>query len=434
MQNIFGFLSSVSRKLVPSIRANSEIDQKDIEFLKEFVSTEKDALSVHMAAQEDERPSVILRQIIRSGAPEAGWFGGNPMLPQDIAWPEIDGVPMCFLAQIDLSKLPASIWSGLGPRAGHLVFFIPNNAGQGKVLHVDGPMVERHAEGSRPWAVWSGSEELERYIKFPVTAIENIGQMPAPIGQIAGYAEGFPHPFDGDEEVVDLTSALHRPFDNKSLNLLIEWLSKAIDMRLRQCAFQLGEDPKSNVRDKLLVIQSSACDTKQIFDAMVQEIISQPFDDGRVASFIDRIVSLPLDHFELVQGPDNTVLDLKTVAISLADPNDRNWAQFYLGGVDRYLFQLFIEDRNRLPEVQRDRIERICEFRADHESGGMSHAPGRFMYTPHGESSPNEVLLELQSSHLNGWLWGDVRSLVFLINREALKEGRFDEVMVDITN
>jgi uncharacterized protein YwqG len=49
-------------------------------------------------------------------------------------------------------------------------------------------------------------------------------------------------------------------------------------------------------------------------------------------------------------------------------------------------------------------------------------------------ASPNEVLLEIQTSNLVGWIWGDCYSIVLLIEREALRRGDFSNVAFDISN
>ena len=64
----------------------------------------------------------------------------------------------------------------------------------------------------------------------------------------------------------------------------------------------------------------------------------------------------------------------------------------------------------------------------------MSNPPLGFIYRPHGQSTPNEVILELQTSDLIGWIWGDIYSVVLTIARKDLAKGRYDNIMVDITN
>lgn len=55
---------------------------------------------------------------------EIGFFGGLPDLDENVDWPRTrSGIPMTFLAQIDLSRVSKTLWDGKGPRDGMLLFF-----------------------------------------------------------------------------------------------------------------------------------------------------------------------------------------------------------------------------------------------------------------------------------------------------------------------
>ena len=66
---------------------------------------------------QSRRPGVMLIKTAKTEGHGASgcWLGGEPTLPPEIEWPwyEMDGeptVPMHFLAQLDLSQVPA-IWT-----------------------------------------------------------------------------------------------------------------------------------------------------------------------------------------------------------------------------------------------------------------------------------------------------------------------------------
>ena len=69
-----------------------------------------------------------------------------------------------------------------------------------------------------------------------------------------------------------------------------------------------------------------------------------------------------------------------------------------------------------------------------HSPSLLVHVPTGHIYSPFGPGSPNEVLLELPTSTLAGWTWGDSYSIVFIIKRADLASGNFDNVVFDITN
>jgi len=101
------------------------------------------------------QPAVHLRL-----APEtaAGFskLGGLPLLPPDAVWPEWQGKPLSFLAQIDLAEINACVPSFL-PKGGCLYFFYdqeqstwgfdPKDAGSWRVLHTTAP---RQSLAQRP--------------------------------------------------------------------------------------------------------------------------------------------------------------------------------------------------------------------------------------------------------------------------------------------
>ena len=94
----------------------------------------------------------------------------------------------------------------------------------------------------------------------------------------------------------------------------------------------------------------------------------------------------------------------------------------------------YLENPAALPGPLRARLERDWGYAALHERAILGRAPEGFIYTPHGPDTPNEVLLELPSSSLVGWSWGDNYSLVVLIARDDLKRGDFSRLLFDITN
>ena len=89
-------------------------------------------------------------------------IGGVPHLPEGFDWPTYDGVPLYFVAQINLARLPDCKAAEQLPRSGILYFFYeggyvwgfdPQDAGAAVVRHYDGdpsalhPRTMTNAEG-----------------------------------------------------------------------------------------------------------------------------------------------------------------------------------------------------------------------------------------------------------------------------------------------
>ena len=83
----------------------------------------------------DPGPAYGLELMVPPGHSDS-WVGGRPFLPRDVPWPDLDGHPCRFVAQIALHMLPPDIWGGLAPKSGWLVFFqSATKSHGGRILH-----------------------------------------------------------------------------------------------------------------------------------------------------------------------------------------------------------------------------------------------------------------------------------------------------------
>lgn len=107
------------------------------------------------------RPAVHLRATTTPGFSR---LGGLPQLPANAEWPEWNGKPQAFLAQIDLAEIQAALPSFL-PSSGHLYFFYdqdqsvwgsdPEDAGGWRVLYTP-ENASRCAERAAPLGLDEG--------------------------------------------------------------------------------------------------------------------------------------------------------------------------------------------------------------------------------------------------------------------------------------
>lgn len=63
---------------------------------------------------------------------------------------------------------------------------------------------------------------------------------------------------------------------------------------------------------------------------------------------------------------------------------------------------------------------------------GIGHVP--FRYVHEFDLDSDVTLLELPSSALAGWIFGDVDDLVLTIKKTDLAVGRFDSLKVQVSN
>lgn len=66
------------------------------------------------------RPALRLQ---RGDTPSRSWFGGDPLLPTDVAWPRGDDGPLAFLARLSLAEMQAALPAPWLPQHGALLFF-----------------------------------------------------------------------------------------------------------------------------------------------------------------------------------------------------------------------------------------------------------------------------------------------------------------------
>lgn len=411
-------------------------DPEVADFVMGLIENEASTLEMQQAAKADARPSVILTPAVPLPARDAaGWFGGSPKLPKDVQWPEIDGTSLCFVAQIDLTKVPQNIWSGVGPRQGQFAFFIHPEELKAKVLHVDGTLEKRSGPSPVESYWWHNHYDKAppvstHFPEWPVQVNGCVGALPEPAGFHKGKAPGFPKP--SETETFDLTNRAHHPFDEQTLVLLIEGVENELDSRQASLSKFLDEkklkdDVAQALKDLQTTVQSSATEFLKIKENLALD--TAYFDHQRVEPYLLALDGLSSGHPVYHKDDENGYADIEVAHGKLV-----KYAGAFLRLLERHAKYAYIEAPSKLTPEAKARFEKLWAFDAVHEAGGMSHPPHGFIYTPHGTSTPNEVLLELPTSDLIGWIWGDMYSVVLTIARDDLANGRYHNITVDITN
>jgi len=392
-------------------------------------------------ARSADRPCAILAPIVPIRFDEAdSWFGGKPRLPKDMPWPEHKGVPLHFACQINLSQLPSGIWSGAGPRDGWLAVFVHPVGNAAEVRHIRGEVEERDrpgqmaAEWARTYACHAKPTDL--LPRWPVRidegrharSIDTVSRQPA----ATAWKDVKP----------DLANPAIHPFDAKTLGVLLDGLEEFLVGQVKHiCRFPATKKLREN--DLQWMRETKALAFQSLDDFYkVEGILASSryrFELKEVAAQLPKIAELPTYEFSYLKNDDDgyccleyrrsSLGELPVISRSLPMWWDRYTSQLYWQCVNAYT-----KDPASLHPALRELMEGIWLHEAQGHHGAMGHAPAGHIYTPHGPETDTEVLLELPTSRMQGWIWGDVYSIVLLIKRKALLEGNFADIGIDITN
>lgn len=438
------------RRAIGKIFGKRRADRASREFaadlLRGIVENETATAAMQADARNSGEPCALLTPVVPLPAQRsAGWFGGMPRLPAGIAWPEIEGEPLRFLCQIDLSALPANIWSGLGPRRGWLAVFLHPEKLTPKVLHLDGELKRREGPGQTD-AVWFWPRAYDRERpplqahspEWPIAIVEHVGPLPPPAGWRKGKAPGFPDPRDA--ECPDLSDPAFHPFNEATLSALLECVRKQLTERKARTEGLLRKKCRADDRTELERLQLEASRAMERFSHIEDALL--PFTNAfRLApaqGLLAQLSALPSCDILYPKDDEEGYAVIASSTRTLCEkPDPRAGGWWYWSYADR-LYRHAVYARTSTPEdlhpELRRRMETIWQFEALHERGAMGHAPLGHLYTPHGPATRNAVLLELPTSSMVGWAWGDMYSLVLFIAHEDLSRGDFSKVIFDITN
>ncbi|MBR1210156.1 DUF1963 domain-containing protein [Bradyrhizobium sp. JYMT SZCCT0180] len=409
--------------------------------LLNFLQNQADTEKMRERAHSADRPCALLTPIVPIRFDEAdSWFGGKPRLPKGISWPEQKGVPLHFACQINLSQLPAGIWSGAGPRDGWLAVFVHPVGNAAEVLHIRGDIEERDgpgqmgAEWARTYA--SHAKETDLLPRWPVRidegrharSIDTVSRRPSE----AAWKDVKP----------DLANPALHPFDPKTLVVLLDSLEEFFIGQLKQiCRFPAMKKLRENDLQWMDETKALAFQSLEEFYKVEAILVSSRyrFDLKEVAAQLSKIAGLPTYEFNYLKDDEDGYCCLEYRSSRLCELPDISrslpiWWSWYTSLLYWHGINAYTKDPASLHPALRELMERIWLGETLGHHGAMGHAPAGHLYTPHGPETDTEVLLELPTSSMQGWIWGDVYSIVLLIKRKALSQGNFADIAIDITN
>ena len=390
---------------------------------------------------QQSRSNAILTPIIPIRYnPMDSWFGGKPKLPQGASWPVSDGTPLRFACQINLSSLPKNVWAGIGPRAGWLVVFLHPETAAPKILHFHGEGEERDGPGqmSAQWAsncgAYAAKYKVSLLPRWPIKIEE--GQL-RPLNASSRSINAV---WKGVQP--DLANPENYPFDHLTLSTLLDSLEEFFISQVKHiCRFpamkKLREHDAVWMQQTKVIAFQSLEEFYKIESLLVNS--KYRFDYDAVVSLLPRIANLPTYEDKYLKDDDEGYCVLEYRRSSLNEmptlsPSLPTWWAKYTSMLYWHSINAYTKAPSNLHSAGLRRMEQIWREEANGCHGAIGHVPEGHIYTLCGPNTDTEVLLELPTSQMQGWAWGDTYSLVLTIKREALSRGDFSTVNYDITN
>lgn len=400
-------------------------------------------------------PQIPLRDVERPRS----WLGGTPAMAENIPWPQIDGRDANFLAQICCADLPRDLWDGLGPRDGWLAFFIHPTDYNMHVLHLGEMGPWRKGPESLDIDGWSitlpyAKTRLKPIKAWPRWPVDLMSVRPGePDPRLEGWSEATHKIY---EQGFDVASPEHRPFDRSTtfemLEIaeasLVDWLAQDLITPLRQQLEQVSNwldaaEGASEQPSNLAELRERAATLPALIEARTKGLPMFETALAQVRIVAERISATP-DQTQLSQDEIAAIM-AELAKCEIIYPRTQQGSMTARTGEGSSLwawdFECLRLDRARhaysrspdaLPLAMRGYFEPIWQDQAAHEMAGIGHVP--FGYVHEFDLDSDVTLLELPTSNLMGWMFGDVDNLVLTIRKKDLAACRFDNINVQVSN
>jgi hypothetical protein len=394
---------------------------------------------------------------LRDNQGPRSWFGGAPAMPEHVDWPMVDGHPANFLCQICCEDLPADLWGGRGPRTGWLVFFAEPSGYGMNAIHLDKLGPWRPAPASFVPEGWIGSKRSPRP---PLTFVEAWPRWPV---DVLPVRPGDPDPRRGGRSEAmfadykrgyDLADPSRRPFDRATTLAMLQlaearivgrleadWISSArqkleraetmpetVEPVVRPGGIKVAPDSPAKLRDRIELLEAHYRSLEAAlprFREMAATIRAGATDAPLAASDIATLMT-GLHQIEITD-PEGSDLPL-----TMHNGLESLWAAEFEPLLFDRARHAYCASPGSLPQEMRDRLEAIWSDLAAHEMAGMGHAPLR--YASDFDPETEVTLLELPSSELIGWRFGDIDNLIVTIDKSDLAAKRFGKLKVQCSN
>lgn len=406
----------------------TEMTAEQAQFLQDFVEYNTDVLTHDQGVQEyHSSPARLDPIVLPSDEPRTSWIGGTPSLPDEIDWPSSEaGAPMLFLAQIAAKDLPDGIWGGMAPKGGWLCLFVgSDDLRQACVLHTKDIGSKRPYPGPPTYYLGLGREKMLKHAKGserPVPVEWPVRVRPAE-GPDALPGTGFHQKLDKTNPraafatQATLDDPLYQPPDWR----MVEILASCLLDRMELVNGYGTEDQKELFRQGNAKTLSILMSLAEIAEAKR----GQAFSDVDKSDVVSKFRSLTLTRLDRKVDPAVLVspAPLLEQRMSLGD---------YVEILEHHYRAEYSKNPTSIDAAFRARLEPVWLFDAQAEPGTMGGKVHEGF--PYSAYENPVFLMELPTSDLVGWTWGDVTNLGLFISPENLQARKWDQAWGDILN
>lgn len=410
------------------------------------------------------------------------WLGGQPRLDPGAPWPEIREVQGEFLAQIACAHLPADIWDGLGPRRGSLAFFIHPRDGDVAVVHVHeagDPVDAPHPldPGGSFFAPAGGLRfgDLIPFARtaFPEWPVDLVAVRPGDADPRADDEA------DDDDSVAyrlyrggyDIADPAFHPFDWDSMTAMVDILAmrierfwkdvdgpSPIDTQLASVERRLarhdagdkdplGRDGLVNMRTTLEELAAAAADARHAnreARLRAEEIIAIVRDSAPKMAFSASDAAAVMEALRAIRWtkvnrkkdpqdrPGVELIESLTLPLTQHHPDAPLWVHDYQSIWFDHAKHAYAANPDALSDAARTLLEPWLRGLAAREMPSIGHIP--FRYVHEYDEETHATLLELPTSGLMSWIFGDMDHLVLTLRKADLAAGRWDRPLVQVSN
>lgn len=478
-------------KSPPNSTSNqTPLTARDRAFLKNMLAGVT-AQVVHERGLEEARtaPRTAVRLVpqvpVTSSDACDAWLGGGARLAPGMDWPVIDEKSLQLLAQLNCAKLPADLWDGLGPRRGWLAIFVHPETLQPKVLHFATAGDFKPSPPIGPDCNMIGYDGRQDAEACGYTG--TFPRWPARIEQVDSSEEAPRGPHGGSLHHVryarrhDFVDDGRWPFDwasaTKMIDIAIHELERIMPANDTPVAWFAPAAIETSAQS-IAAAKAAGADAETIAGLEVrhgEKVVTAAVHNYRIRHGAGVLAALRALKQRIVDMTSRMELSEAAIAPILAELRSLTWMHkrtppFYRDGVELTEVQraaegceafelpltthdpsavptwvhafethllgmarsVYLADPTALPPRLRADCEEMWLSRAAESAGGIGHVPWRYVHE--FEEHEDVTLLELPSSDLIGWQWGDVDHIVITMKRKALARGDFSRVRMQITN